>query len=200
VTDISIIITSYNYDKYIVRAIDSAINQSFDSDKYEILVIDDCSSDRTADLAMNFGNKLTLVQNDTNIGLAASCNRAILLANGKYIIRLDADDYVHRDFLKIHHAFVSGNEYMDATSSDYLDVDSDENVLRRKCGATWPIACNTMYLLSDIISVGGYNEKLPREDFDFTYRFLRAGKHIYNIPVPLYFHTKHVESRSVNKL
>ena len=189
--EISVIITNYNYERYISRAIRSAINQSYDHSEYEIIVIDDASTDKSQATIKSFGEHIRPIINSTNMGLAASCNKAFQQALGKYIIRLDSDDFVHKDWLKIHQLFLASNKEMNATSSDYYEVDEKEQILIRKNGITWPIACNTMFRLDDIIDLGLYDDTLPREDFDFRERFLKSGRQIYNIPVPLYRYSKH---------
>lgn len=195
--EISLIITNYNYEAYLARAIRSAINQSF-SGNYEIIVIDDCSCDSSITIINSFIGQVKPIFNQKNIGLAASCNKAIRQSLGKYIIRLDADDYVHNDFLKVHQLFLSCNKDMDATSSDYYEVDAKENILRRKNGVTWPIACGVMYKTDQIINLGLYNETLPREDIEFRQRFLSKYQ-IYNIPAPLYRYTIHQSSKTRTK-
>jgi len=193
--EISVIITNYNYGKYLARSIRSALNQSFNKDEYEIIVIDDCSTDNSKQVMETFYTKIRPILNDSNIGLAGTCNKAIKEAMGTYIIRLDADDYVAHDWLKIHHLFLANNKgEMDATSSDYLEVDKDEKTLRRKNGGTWPIACGVMYKLDHMLELGLYDATLPREDIDFRQRFIKSGKQIYNLPVPLYRYTQHENS------
>lgn len=189
----SIIITNYNYEKYLSRAIRSAVNQSFSN--YEIIVIDDDSEDNSKIVIESFSGYIRKIYNDNNLGLAASCNKAIRSALGKYIVRLDADDFMHEDFLKIHQLFLANNKEMDATSCDYLEVDSKENILRRKSGVTWPIACGVTYRTDQLIDIGLYNESLPREDFDLRERFIKKYQ-IYNIPVPLYRYTIHEGSKT----
>lgn len=192
--EISIIITNFNYDKYLARAIRSAVNQSFDYNEREILVIDDFSVDNSRQIIESLSGHIKSIYNKSNLGLAASCNRAIRSALGKYVVRLDADDFVHKDWLLMLHAFLAHNKDMDAVSSDYLEVDDRENVLRRNCGTTWPIACGIMYRTDQIISLGLYDESLPREDAEFRKRFLESKHYIYNIPVPLYRYTQHSNS------
>lgn len=190
--EISVIITNYNYERFLSRSIRSAINQSFDGSEYEIIVVDDCSTDSSRRIINNFGNSVKSVFNNCNLGIAKSCNKAIGNAMGAYIIRLDADDYVARDWLKVHHLFLSHNKgEMDATSSDYLEVDESERVLRRKNGTTWPIACGIMYRTDHMLDLNMYDSNLPREDVDFRQRFIKSGKQIYNLPVPLYRYTQH---------
>src|SRR5574337_1582335 len=193
--EISVIITNYNYGKYLPRAIRSLKSQSFNQNEFETIIIDDCSTDNSKEIIETFGNYIKAIYNDQNLGLAASCNKAIKQAIGKYIIRLDADDFVNKDWLKVHHLFLSNNKgEMDATSSDYLEIDEDENVLRRKNGLTWPIACGIMYKLDDVLELGMYDENLPREDVDFRQKFIKSGKQLYNISVPLYRYCKHSEN------
>jgi glycosyltransferase involved in cell wall biosynthesis len=194
--EISVIITNYNYGKYVARAIRSVLNQSFHRDEYEVIVIDDCSTDNSKSVIESFSGHVKAMYNDKNLGLAASCNKAIRAAMGKYVIRLDADDYVHKDWLLILHAYLAHNKDMDAVSTDYTEVDEKENILKRKCGITWPIACSVMYRTDQIIQLGLYDETLPREDFEFRKRFLEAKYQIYNIPVPLYRYTMHSNSLS----
>lgn len=195
--EISVIITNYNYASFLSRAIRSIINQSFNKDEYEIVIIDDCSTDNSKHVIESFSGHVKPIFNDKNIGLAASCNKAIRQALGKYIIRVDADDYVAADFLKVHQLFLANNKDMDATSSDYYEVDLKENVMRRKNGVTWTIACGVMYRANHMFELGLYDESLPREDVDFRQRFLKKYQ-IYNIPVPLYRYTVHEESKTRN--
>jgi len=195
--EISVIITNYNYDKFLARCIRSLVTQSYDKKEYEIIIIDDCSTDNSKDIILNYESVglIRTVLNEKNIGLAACCNIAIKSALGKYVIRVDADDYVSADFLKVHQLFLSNNKTdMNATSSDYYEVDLYENTLCRKNGTTWPIACGTMFKTDDLIELGIYNESLPREDVDLRKRFLKSGRHIYNIPIPLYRYTQHKNS------
>jgi len=197
--EISVIITSYNYEKYLARAIRSVLNQSFNKGEYEIIVIDDASTDGSKHIIDAFPGQIRTIANDENIGLAASCNKAIQSALGKFIIRLDADDFVHNDWLKVHHLFISSNkDDMHATSSDYFEVDANENVICRKNGTTWPLACGTLLKLDHMIELGLYDGSLPREDVEFRQRYLKSGKQIYNIPVPLYRYTQHAGSFTKN--
>jgi len=193
--EISVVITNYNYGKYLLRCLRSLLSQSYNNDEYEVIVVDDCSTDNSRSLIEGYGGRIRSVLNDKNLGLAASCNKGINAALGKFVVRVDADDYVHHDFLKVHQLFLSNNKDMNATSSDYYEVDTKENILRRKNGVTWPIACGVLYYTDHIIDIGMYDESLPREDVDLRKRFLQKYQ-IYNIPVPLYRYTMHNESRT----
>ena len=197
--EISVIITNYNYGKYLSRAIRSLKGQSFNQNEFEVIVIDDYSIDNSREIIESIGSYIKPIYNESNLGLATSCNKAIRSAIGKYVIRLDADDYVTMDWLKVHHLFLAHNKgEMDATSSDYLEVDEKENPIRRKNGITFPIACGVMYKTDHMMELGLYDATLPREDVDFRQRFLKSGKQIFNIPIPLYRYTQHQNSMTKN--
>jgi len=92
---ISIIIPMYNSENSIVRCLNSTINQEYLN--FELILIDDCSSDNTINIATNFLNEnnihYTLISNTENMGAGASRNIGISKARGRYIAFLDSDDY-----------------------------------------------------------------------------------------------------------
>ncbi len=88
----SVIIPSYNREKYIVKALDSLAYQNFRN--FETIVIDDCSTDNSYQLAVThpLENK-TVIKNEVNSERCISRNNGIKAAKGKYICFLDSDDY-----------------------------------------------------------------------------------------------------------
>ncbi|WP_239749667.1 glycosyltransferase family A protein [Mammaliicoccus sp. O-M53] len=98
----SIIITSYNNEDKIQRAIDSILNQTVDSKYYEIIVVDDKSTDNTQNLVEQYYSKnikLTILDQNSG-GPSKPRNIGINEATGKYVYFLDADDYLAPDILK----------------------------------------------------------------------------------------------------
>lgn len=90
---ISVLLPAYNSEKYIGEAVESILNQTFTD--FELIVLDDASTDRTPDILAEYALKDTrirVVRNESNLRIAASLNRGITLASGKYIARMDADD------------------------------------------------------------------------------------------------------------
>ena len=96
----SIIITSYNYDEYLNDCIQSCLNQS-SLYPYEIIIIDDGSSDNSISILNKIRNEKVKVFFKKNSGIEKASNYGFKKSIGKYILRLDADDYLHKDFLKI---------------------------------------------------------------------------------------------------
>ena len=86
---ISAVIPAYNVEKYIARAIDSVLAQT--CPVYEIVVVDDGSTDKTADVIRSFGDRVILIQ-QKNAGVSAARNAGIEAASGDWIAFLDADD------------------------------------------------------------------------------------------------------------
>ena len=188
---ISVLITAYNVEKYIGRALRSVLNQSLDRNSYEIIVVNDCSTDRTRFALEVFEDEIRLVHNETRIGLPRSLNRGIRRVKGQFIVRVDGDDYIHRDFLKILELHLRLNEEIDAAACDYFLVDDDEHILARKDCMAEPIACGIMFRIEQLIDIGLYDEDfLCREDEDLRLRFLKKYQ-IERVKLPLYRYRKH---------
>ncbi len=94
---LSVIMAVYNTEKYLPIMLDSLINQSFDEEEYEILCVDDCSTDSCREIIRNYAQKhkcVKLIENDVNHGASYSRNRGFLAAKGKYVYVVDSDDFV----------------------------------------------------------------------------------------------------------
>ena len=89
----SVLISAYNVEAFIERAINSVLQQDFDN--YELIVIEDKSTDNTLSKVLKYKDKLKIIQNEHNLGLGAVRNIGIAAATGKYIIHLDGDDTLY---------------------------------------------------------------------------------------------------------
>jgi glycosyltransferase involved in cell wall biosynthesis len=92
---VSILIPAYNAEEFIADAVQSAIDQTWQ--RKEVIVVDDGSTDRTAELARRLASKEVLLVSKENEGAAATRNRAFQLSQGEYIQWLDADDLLAPD-------------------------------------------------------------------------------------------------------
>lgn len=102
-SEISVVMSVYNGGRYIAAAIDSTLNQSFGD--FEFIIVDDGSTDDTVSIIRNFDDeRIKLIQNNHNY--IDSLNVGINYASGEYIARMDADDIMHVDRLKIQHAIM----------------------------------------------------------------------------------------------
>lgn len=89
---VSVIIPAYNTEQYIAQAIKSALAQTLSN--IEVIVVDDCSSDRTVQIVSSFDDpRLKLLKNSENMGAGGARNKAIGVARGEWIAVLDSDDW-----------------------------------------------------------------------------------------------------------
>ncbi|MCR6577706.1 glycosyltransferase [Campylobacter insulaenigrae] len=94
-SQISIILPTYNVEKYIARALESCINQTFKD--IEIIVVDDLGNDKSIDIAKEYASKddrIKIIHNEENLGTFASRNIGVLNSKSDYIMFLDPDDYL----------------------------------------------------------------------------------------------------------
>ena len=196
---ISVLITAYNVEKYIGRAIRSTLSQSMSREDYEIIVVNDCSSDRTRFGLEVFEDDIRLINNDERLGLPASLNEGIRKSKAQYITRIDGDDYVHEDFLKVLSLHLGLNEDIDAVACDYQIVNDKQHILDRKNCLLEPIACGIMFRIEHLVDIGLYDESfLAREDEDLRIRFLRKYN-IERVALPLYRYRRHDNNLTNNE-
>lgn len=196
---ISVIIPAFNEEKYIGRALRSILDQSFNSNNYEVIVVNDNSSDKTEYAISLFGNAVSLINNKKNIGLPASLNKAIKKSKGQYIVRLDADDYVNRDYLLFLYRYLKHNQEYDAASCDYYLVDNDENIISRESALISPIGCGIIFNKEKLYKIGLYDESFRyHEDKDLRIRFEKNYK-IIHLSIPLYRYRRHEQNITNNK-
>lgn len=183
---ISVIITTYNYGKYIERAIRSCLDQTLDISEYEIIIVNDCSTDFTKKILEVYELEARIFNLEKNIGLSAARNFGIKQSKGQFVVFLDADDYFHSSLLTVEKLFLEENNSLDAVSVDYFQVDERGNHKKYFNAELNPIACGIMFRKDLLYDVGLYDEKFhAREEQELKLRFEKKYK-IYNLSVPLY--------------
>jgi len=192
---ISVIIPAHNEERYISRCVRSIVSQSLATSDFEVIVVDDSSTDRTVAAVTHSSNNLVkLIKHNKNLGLAASLNTGIKSAQGRFIVRLDADDYVSYDYLYALYLFLSHNPTMDAVACDYFLVDDNENTIERRNCIEHPIGCGIMFRMEQLLEIGLYDESFRlHEDQDLRIRFEKKFK-IERIALPLYRYRRHSEN------
>lgn len=196
---VSIYITNYNYGNFIEEAIESALNQSYKN--IEIFIIDDGSNDDSRDIINSYLSipKIKVVF-QKNLGLTKSNNVALRLANGKYIVRLDADDRLKIDAIEnLINGFVSDDVAMVFGNWDVIDEngnlifnfkrhDFENDVSLMDCPAHG--AC-TMFRVDYLRSIGGYDEDLKCQDgYELWFRIIDKFK-VRNLEVSIFDYRRH---------
>jgi glycosyltransferase involved in cell wall biosynthesis len=188
---ISVIVTAYNQEKFIGRCLRSLLHQTIPHESYEIIVIDDSSTDRTPYALELFHDAIHTITNEKNLGLPASINRGIMAAKGKYIVRVDSDDYVNANFLNFLSFFLDLNPDIDAIACDYWLFNDSEEWLERVNCTDRPIACGILFRKQQLIDIGMYDENFRcHEDKDLRIRFEKKYR-ISRLELPLYRYRRH---------
>lgn len=105
---VSVIIPSFNHEKYIGTAIQSVLDQTYQD--FELVITDDGSTDRSVDIIKSFSDKrIKLFIFDKNSGACAAANNCILNSSGEYIAMLSSDDFFYPDKLEKQVAFFDFN-------------------------------------------------------------------------------------------
>lgn len=133
---VSIIVLSYNSEKYIEETLQSIINQSYRN--IELIISDDCSEDNTIIVAKKYMEKSTfynykIIQTSENLGTPSNCNFAIRQTKGKYIKFIAADDLLLRDSIENNVDFMKKNNNLIQFSKvrDFMDKDNKRVFLKR---------------------------------------------------------------------
>ncbi|TGE33798.1 glycosyltransferase [Desulfosporosinus sp. Sb-LF] len=201
--EVSVVMGLYNCEKTLGIAIEAILAQTFSN--WELIMCDDGSADDTVELVRRYREKdsrIVLLKNDCNHGLAYSLNRCIEIANGKYIVRQDADDSCDPARFAKQILFLREHPEIDfvGTRGRIFKVSADED-----SGSYWFCSCpqkkdflmtlpfvhaSIMFRKDLLIRVGGYNAKrayLRSEDYELFMRIYAAGYQGANINEPLYF-------------
>ena len=209
-TEISVIIPCYNSFRYMKKCLETLENQTFKN--FEVIVVDDCSTDDSYDQLYNYQNttalNFVLLKNSQNSGPGRTRNMGIESASGKYLLFLDADDYLAEDALEQIAKVLQNVEY-DAVFFDYFFVKGR----RLQKGCTVYGACegeidkkNAMVNMTGATCCKLYKKKIicdnyvrfpsliRNEDSPFHRIAVSYCQKIYYLKRNLYFYVQHSQS------
>jgi glycosyltransferase involved in cell wall biosynthesis len=191
---VSLVVAVRNQEKYIGRCIRSILNQTYPRNDYEVIVVNDASTDQTKFALELFENEIKLINNDVQKGLPGSLNVGIRSARGRFVVRIDGDDYVHTEYVNILSLHLALNPWMDAVACDYNLVSNNDEVIERMNCEEHPIGCGIMFRIDQLVELGLYDEQfLLHEDRDLRIRFLEKHR-IHRVALPLYRYRRHDEN------
>ena len=134
---LSVCLVTYNHEKYIKECLDSILNQKVSFD-VEILVGNDCSTDRTAEVLKEYGDKIEAINREHNLGLCANIKDLFLRAKGKYVFLFSGDDFLCRDdvFFRQVNFLEKNPEYFSVSARNYTYIQGENKWTEHKikCG------------------------------------------------------------------
>jgi len=195
--DISIIVTNYNYEKFISRCVRSCLNQK--NVNHEVIVIDDCSSNSPNNELLPFEDKLRFFKTDKNSGVSSASNLGIKNAKGQFVIRVDADDYISSDLCYFLKTYLESNHDAFCVSCDYILVDNYENTLERKYAEKDNISCGIMYRRDLLLEYGGYNDDFRHREEEELRKRLGDFYKIHHLKIPFYRYRMHNTNKTKTK-
>ncbi len=172
---VTMIIPVYNVEKYLARCLDSLIGQTYEN--YEIICVNDCSPDGSQRILEDYEKKypqlFRVIQNEENMGQGRSRMRAVDQAAGDYIMFVDSDDYVAKDYIE---RFISEVEeasydvviagYTRDIDGNYKEHDIQDSPWTLLC---YPLACAKMFRKNFILEHGiDFSDARAGEDIYFS--------------------------------
>jgi len=201
---VTVLMSVYNSGLYVEKAIHSILAQTYTD--FEFIIIDDGSTDNSKQICrgfMSIDSRIVFIENEKNLGLAASLNKGILQAKGKYIARQDADDFSAPDRLEKQLSFALENEHIDLIGSNCYVVDlygeivwkddtfskrdsSENEIFEQK--ALFPHG-SAFLKKSKLIEAGLYDSRFYYvQDGEFWKRLIANGAQVAVLDDPLYYY------------
>lgn len=200
---VSVICTSYNHEAFVEQALQSVVDQDYPN--VELIVIDNGSTDGSAERIDRFVQQhpaIRFIKNPTNVGLNRAFNKGLALARGRYVIDLAADDVLLPNRITRQADFferLAGPYAVVFSNAVYIDEHGRQTALHYAVDASgrthhkvpsgdvfrhvlhsYFICTPTMMMRRDVLNeLGGYDETLAYEDFDFWVRSSRLYHYAY---------------------
>ena len=201
-------ITNHNYGKYLEQSIQSVESQTFDD--LELIIIDDGSDDDSKSIIEKYskrGNIFSIFQQ--NKGLNTSNNVALKMARGKYIMRLDADDFLAPQAVEVMTAELERNSDVALVFPDYYFVDEDGEIIQQVRRHDFESdvtlldqpahgAC-TMIRTDVLRTVGGYDQDFTCQDGFDLWLNITSQYPVRNINLPLFFYRQHGNNLTIDE-
>ena len=210
---LSVIICTYNRDQHIRRALESLVRQDFERSAYEIIVVDNNSTDNTSKIIHRFKQEHPyyniVLTRESRQGLSYARNKGLTLAKGKYVSYIDDDGIAREDYVsqikhytdlftddvafggKVLPKYESGKEpgwmspYIERIIS-IVDLGNKVKVLKK----TYPVGCNMFFKKEALIKIGGFNTAIElRSDDKYVFlKFRESGHRILYLPGVVVWH------------
>ncbi len=200
---VSVIIPAYNEERSIAKTIESALASDYFKNKFEVIVVDDGSEDKTLEISRRFEGKQVRVFHKKNGGKGTALNFGIKRARGDVVFSMDADTFVNPESMKNMVRYFKNPEVMAVTPA--MLIHNPKSVLQRVQHMEYLLglflrkvfaALNSIYITPGAFSAyrktffdkyGGYDEGNITEDLEMSLRIQYQGYSVENCPdAPVY--------------
>lgn len=210
---VCVVIPVHNGETTIERAIMSVLNQTYKN--IRILVVDDCSTDKTSEILQSLARKhslITILNNDINRGVSYSRNRGALVSQERWLAFLDADDFWEESKLECQMQVAQENKECSVffTASSYVDVCGEKSnyifqvpqkVTFKELLKQNVISCSSVLIDKKVILKYPMEEQpMIHEDYLLWLRWLKEGNYAIGINKPLLIYQISNGSKSGNKI
>lgn len=188
--EVSVIIPAYNAGRFLGEALESVLRQTFQD--FEVIVVDDGSTDNTAEVVARFADSRTLyIYHEKNRGLPAARNTGICASMGKYVAFLDADDWYLPRKLEVQVSYLNEHPTTGLVASGWVETDAQGKMFRvvkpwpnttrsfslKECVLGLPLVVHCVLVRREWLETVGLFDESMRwvEDTDLWLRLLAAG-------------------------
>ena len=208
---VSVIVTSYNYARYIDQTISSIISQTHEN--WELIICDDGSTDNSLEVIRSFNDpRITLIASDKHQGIGPTVNEAYALCKGKYIAGIDADDCISQTKFEKQVQFMEGHPEIDICGTFVSEVDAQNNPFNDKHEAwfnveldlndpeSWiwqnRLCYSTVFMKKSMRDLAGEfnNDLMYAPDYEFWSRCLAKGAKFHVMHEKLTYYRNHGEN------
>jgi glycosyltransferase involved in cell wall biosynthesis len=127
-----VFIPAYNVSLYLADAIESVLIQTYKN--WELLILDDCSSDDTSEIVESFikrDSRIKYVKNEKNLGMLRNWNKGITYCNSEFFAKLDGDDIWHPEMIEEALKILDADEKIAMVFSNYLNLDNNGKIIEQ---------------------------------------------------------------------
>lgn len=191
---ISVIMPTYNVEKYVAEAIGSILNQTYKN--LEFIIVDDFSTDGTYEICKSFAekdNRIKLFKNTQNLKISKTLNFALSKVTGKFVVRMDGDDISVPNRLEVMRNYLDSNPEIKLVGTSAITINEkgeeigrtsfldDFKLIKKTCTLKTPVAHIWMTYKDVYEKLQGYRLCNPTEDYDFVLRCISSGFKVTNI-------------------
>ena len=207
---VSVIMPAYNAEMFVEEAINSVLAQTLTD--WELLVIDDCSTDGTARIVAEFAEKdsrIQLIRNESNMRVAKTRNKGLSLCKGQYVALLDSDDCYKPEMLQkmvdcaqrtnadiVYCSYELIDEQGMKVCNDFIvpeQTDFEKSLVRSV------ITCSSVLLTCEVAKSNSFPTSLYHEDIALWFQLLRDGAKACGVTEVLAAYRQRSGSKSANK-